>query len=243
MKKKLLTLVLATIQFVSFAQTVNLHFKNGQIIEFPSSNVDYVDFSVKASDPFVSGEEAVDLGLSVYWASCNLGATKPEESGEYYAWGETKSKDKSQCFLNNYSYYDDNTKQYIHIGDDISDTEYDAARVNLGDNWRMTTYTEIDELAKNCSWEWTQINEVNGFKITGSNGNSIFLPAAGLKAEGLDMLFNEGSYYWGAAYIESWSASGSRATAFGGGSGSQSNIFFSPRYYGYTIRPVKSKSN
>lgn len=111
------------------------------------------------------------------WASCNLGAEKPEEFGDYYAWGETKPKNSYS--FNNYTYYDANTTQYIDIGKDISGTEYDAATVNLGSDWRMPTKQEMEELINNCTWEWIQIGNINGYKITGKNGNSIFLPAAG----------------------------------------------------------------
>lgn len=110
MKKLILTLVVATTQMIVVAQTVNIHFKNGQKIEYPSANVDYVDFSEKASDPVLTAGTVVDLGLSVYWASCNLGAEKPEEFGNYYAWGETKPKNSYS--FNNYTYYDANTTQY-----------------------------------------------------------------------------------------------------------------------------------
>ena len=159
------------------AQTVNVHFKNGQTIRFNSSNVDFVDFSEKAPDPTLSAGSVVDLGLSVYWASCNLGAEKPEEYGNYYAWGETEPK--SSYTETNYSYYDNDKKVYMDIGDNIAGTEYDAATVNLGSDWRMPTKEEMQELIDKCTWEWAQISGINGFKVTGTNGNSIFLPAAG----------------------------------------------------------------
>lgn len=177
MKKYILSISLATLQLAAVAQTVNVHFKNGQTIEFPSANVDFVDFAAKTSDPTLTAGKAVDLGLSVYWASCNLGAESPEEYGDYYAWGETKPK--SSYTKGNYSYYDNDKAQFIDIGDDIAGTEYDAATVNWGDDWRMPNKDEIKELINNCSWEWTQMKGVNGFKVTGSNSNSIFLPAAG----------------------------------------------------------------
>jgi len=177
MKKYILSIVLTTLQIVAVAQTVNVHFKNGQQIQFNSANVDYVDFSVKAPDPTVSAGTVVDLGLSIYWCSCNVGAESPEEYGNFYAWGETKTK--SSYSQDNYSYYDKDKAKYIDIGDDIAGTEYDAATVNLGSDWRMPTKVEIQELLNNCSWEWTQIKGVNGYKVTGPNSNSIFLPAAG----------------------------------------------------------------
>ncbi len=177
MKKTIISIVAVFAAITMSAQTVNVHFKNGQTIRFNSSNVDHVDFSEKAPDPTVSAGAVVDLGLSVYWCSCNVGAESPEEYGDYFAWGETKPK--SKYTKETYSYYDSNTAQYMDIGDDICGTEFDAATVNLGSDWRMPTKTEMLELVEKCSWEWTQLSGVNGFKVTGTNGNSIFLPANG----------------------------------------------------------------
>ena len=179
MKKYIILMILAATHMVAEAQTVNVHFKNGQVINYPSENVDYIDFSAKPEDPFITQGTVVDLGLSVNWASCNIGASKPEETGNYYARGETQPK--STYSENNYSYYNASTNQYIEIGDDISGTQYDAATVKLGNEWRMPTHIEMQELY-NCTHEWVQINGVNGCKITGKNGNSIFLPASGYKS-------------------------------------------------------------
>lgn len=173
MKKYIITAVVATLQVVAVAQTVNVHFKNGQAIQYPSSNVDYVDFSEKASAPIVSAGAVVDLGLSVFWCSCNVGAEAPEEEGNRYSWGETKTKNSYS--KDNYSYYDSNTWKYIEIGNQISGTEYDAATANLGSDWKIPTKNQMQELINKCTWEWTQINSVNGYKITGPNGNSIFI--------------------------------------------------------------------
>ena len=194
MKKYILTAAVAALQMVAVAQTVNVHFKNGQTIQYPSSNVDYVDFSEKAADPTVSAGQVVDLGLSVYWASCNVGAESPEEYGDYYAWGETKTK--NSYTLDNYSYYNNSTKQYIDIGSDIACTQYDAATANLGSDWRMPTRQEMIELKDKCTWEWTQISNVNGYKVTGPNGNTIFLPAAGTIISSSVSDPNEDFYYY-----------------------------------------------
>ena len=153
MKKFILLVAAVMCQLAAQAQTVNVHFKNGQKIQFPSVNVDYVDFSEKAPDPTVSAGAVVDLGLSVYWCSCNVGAESPEEYGDYYAWGETKPK--SSYRRENYSYYNTETETYTDIGENISGTEYDAATVNLGSDWKMPTKDEFQELLDNCTWEWT----------------------------------------------------------------------------------------
>ena len=127
-----------------------------------------------------SKDFAVDLGLSVKWASCNVGATKPEEFGGYYAWGEIEEKsiynwsNYKLCNGNSYSSINKYTSQY-----DILDPEDDVAHETWGVNWRMPTRDEMYELKYKCTWKWTTLNGVTGAVITGPNKNSIFLPAAG----------------------------------------------------------------
>ena len=127
--------------------------------------------------------EAIDLGLpsGTKWASCNVGATKPEEYGSHYAWGETEEKEVYS--EDTYKYYQYGS--YVSLGDDISGTEYDVAHVKWGGNWVMPTQEECKELINNCTSEWTTLNGVNGRKFTSNiNGNSIFLPAAGYRWHG-----------------------------------------------------------
>ena len=130
--------------------------------------------------------DAVDLGLSVKWASMNVGAKKPSGFGSYYAWGETKTKDYYSWntygwskgdtqFLTKYSNTD--RRSQLQLPDD-------AARANLGGEWRMPTVEEFEELINpdNCAWEWTTQDGVNGYKVTGKKtGNSIFLPITGFR--------------------------------------------------------------
>lgn len=120
---------------------------------------------------------AVDLGLNIYWASCNIGANSPEDIGGYYAWGETDEKD---YYGFNYAYLDSETS-YHDIGTDISGSQYDVARVKWGGAWRMPTIDECKELVQKCTWTWVSQNGVNGALVTGVNGNSIFIPAGGRK--------------------------------------------------------------
>lgn len=233
MKKVILSIISAAFAANLSAQTVNVHFKNGQTIKYPSNNVDYVDFSTKAPDPTVSAGAVVDLGLSVYWCSCNVGAESPEEYGDYYAWGETKPK--SSYSQNNYSYYDKDKAQYINIGDDIAGTEYDAATVNLGSDWRMPSKTEMEELVSKCEWEWTQINGINGYKVTGPNSNSIFLPAAGWYLTNIANV-NKDLYYIGSdCYgLVSSGDNTTRAVVLN---------HESFKFRGYSIRPVTKNPN
>lgn len=126
---------------------------------------------------------AVDLGLSVKWAACNLGASKPEGYGSYYAWGETKPK--ATYTRDNSNWYDVGynvlrSKGVINSRGNLT-ARYDAATANWGAGWRMPTLDEIKELKSRCRWNWTTRNGVKGYKVTGPSGKSIFLPAAGYR--------------------------------------------------------------
>lgn len=142
----------------------------------------------------INGHEYVDLGLSVVWATCNVGAEKPEDYGDYYAWGETETK---------YSYDEAVCETMGKDIDDISGTCLDVAHVKWGSPylkwggaWRMPTKDEFDELILKCIYEWTELNGVKGYKITSKiNGNSIFLPAGGYKNE-LFLRLEEEIFYW-----------------------------------------------
>lgn len=193
--------------------------------------------------------EAVDLGLSVKWASFNVGATMPEEYGEYYAWGETKPKEnynwstykwcngdynKLTKYCTNSSYWDSPKPMDNKTTLDIED---DAAHVNWGGGWRIPTDEEWWELIKECTSTWTTQNGVNGRLVSSkTNSNSIFLPAAGYRG---DNLYGAGSYgrYWssflGTGYTsDAWYFIFFSNPSAGG---------ISPRYYGFSVRPVCPK--
>lgn len=130
-----------------------------------------------------NADQPLDLGLTsgTLWAQCNLGASQPHEFGNYYAWGETKPKEKYDKA--SYSLYNSSTDTYTDIGKNISGTEYDAAYVTLGGTWHMPTYAEFTELKDECEWKYTVMNGVNGYRVTGPNGNSIFIPCADIKED------------------------------------------------------------
>ena len=145
--------------------------------------------------------EAVDLGLpsGLKWANMNVGASSPEDYGDYYAWGETTTK--SNYTRDSYQYYRNGS--YINIGSNICGTQYDVARTQWGGNWRLPTKAEMQELKKRCTWTWTTYKGVRGCKVTGPNGNSIFLPAAGIG--GSTEIYDRGSIgdYWSGTFGES----------------------------------------
>ena len=141
------------------------------------------------SDGMINGHQYVDLGLSsgLKWATCNVGADSPEEYGGYYAWGETETKAE---------YTQGNSVTFGQQLSDISgNAQYDAATANWGGTWRMPTKDEIRELIYNCSWTPETQNGVDGFKVTGSNGNYIFIPASGYRDGSSSYIYGE-CYYW-----------------------------------------------
>lgn len=172
----------------------------------------------------------VNLGLSVCWAEHNIGASSPEEYGDYFAWGETEPK--SEYTEETYKYYDKTKKTYIDIGKDIS--KYDVARTQWGGNWRMPRLKEVKELINKCSWQWTELKGINGYKVTGPNGNSIFLPAAGFR-NGTEV-YRRGSYgaYWSGTLNEGY---GNDACSLNFSSGGH-DWYSDYRYNGHSVRPV-----
>lgn len=151
-------------------------------------------------------DNAVDLGLpsGTFWAECNVGANSPEDSGTFFAWGETSPK--SNYYWDTYKWcdwdYDNLTKystsKYFGIKDNKTtlEAEDDAAYVKMGSEWRMPTYAEIKELYELCIWTWSVRNDVNGYLVTGPNGNSIFLPTSGCYRKIYLIGEGEDGYYW-----------------------------------------------
>lgn len=136
----------------------------------------------------INGHEYVDLGLSVKWATCNVGAEKPEENGDYYAWGEKETKSSYDYTKANY----DSKTQRPNV---------DVAQEKWGSPWRMPTLEEFQELIANCTWEWTTKNGVNGYKVTSiKNGKSIFLPAAGYRTGISFKQINMEGHYWSSTW-------------------------------------------
>ena len=211
--------------------------------------IDYLLSGAWPEEPVTPEEhEWVDLGLpsGTLWATCNVGASAPDEYGDYFAWGETAPKDyydwstymwcngseealTKYCTKSNYGYngFVDNITEL--------EPEDDAAYVNWGPLWRMPTKEQQDELRDKCTWTWTTQNGVLGYLVTGPNGKSLFLPAAGNRWD--DSLGNAGS--WGHYWSRTLSGSAPYVAY---------NLYFNSghvvwdlhyRYNGFTVRAVR----
>ena len=195
-----------------------------------SAGCQHANSTISSGDePVINGHEYVDLGLSVKWATCNVGADNPEEYGNHYSWGETSTK-------SNYS-SDNSVTRGKNFSDIGGNPTYDVARKQWGGTWRLPTMTEFYELLNenNCTWTWTTQNGIKGCKVTSKkNGNSIFLPAAGWRNGA--SLYYQGAYgyYWSSTPHESYSYN---AYGLDFGSGSHNTNWYY-RYDGQGVRPV-----
>ena len=240
----LMTALFATAQ--ETADTMYIYRSDNTVKRIAVADIDSVTFVAPVSvvtPPAATQYEAVDLGLSVKWATCNVGASKPEDYGGYYAWGETEeiedyswstykwcngSKDTMTKYCTSSSYGTVDNKTTL-------DPEDDVARVKWGGSWRMPTLAEQDELRNKCTWTWTTKNGVKGYTVTGPNGNSIFLPAAGGCND--STLFDCGSSgcYWSSSLNDGINT---RAFSLDLDSSNYNLGGFARRYIGLSVRPV-----
>mgnify|MGYP003311901804 CR=1 FL=1 len=195
-----------------------------------------------------NGHDYMDLGLSVKWATCNVGSTSPEGYGSYFAWGETSPKsDYSWTTLkycndttgDSFSKYNQ-TKGGTRDNRTVLELSDDAARANWGGSWRMPTYDELQELDNKCTWKWITINGKNGYKVTSkSNGNSIFLPASGWRKN--MSLYRPASlgFYWSSELYIGGSGSACVLRTYEPYK-SEGDIYVGSddRSHGYSVRPV-----
>ena len=247
--KKIFTLIaLLTMTIGAMAQGQYFYeWKDGKYVQRSLAEVDSITFSLPESAE--KAYKYVDLGLpsGTLWADRNVGADSPEDYGDYFAWGETEPKSTynwstykwcqgsndtmtKYCTKSNYGTVDNKA---------VLDLEDDAAYVNMGKDWRMPTETQMSELKSKCTWTWTTQNGTKGYKVTGPNGNSIFLPATGYRNGSI--LGNAGSvgYYWSASLNESYPYNAWYLYFLSGYHGAD----YSARYYGHPVRAVVSTVN
>ena len=214
--------------------------KSGRVLNVP--NVSFVDEDSSIRylvDLTHNGYEYVDLGLpsGLKWATCNVGASSPEQAGLYFAWGETTGYTAEQVTSRVRAF---SSKVYkagpaASISTDLT-LEQDAAHVNMGGNWKMPTKAECKELIDNC--DITYVNDYNGTRVVGRiftskvNGNSVFFPAAGYCSYSTVSVVGSDGFYWSA----SWDSS-SNAWYLNFSSGGQ-NVFNTSRYSGCSVRGV-----
>ena len=230
-----------------------------QLIAFGSGGADavsierYVGCAVRAVRVTTPDDhEWVDLGLSsgTLWATCNIGATRPEEYGDYFAWGENEARDNRHSW----SYYKwgsawaEMTKYctdgsygkdgFVDYKTQL-DPQDDAAYVNWGENWRMPTSSQWNELLTQCTWTWTTRYGVNGCQLTGPNGSSLFLPVNGIFLS--DNISNAGTF--GHCWTRTLNSDQpNQAIAIGFGSGS-SLAYARERFAGCAVRAVRVQKN
>ena len=207
----------------------------GATISFTvTSNATYVAHFISNT----GGHAYVDLGLpsGLLWATCNVGADTPEDYGYYFAWGETQPK--SDYSWSTYQYGDGSTFTKYTGSDGLTTLlpEDDAATANWGSGWRMPTQAEWQELLNNTTHIWTTQNGVSGRLFTATNGNSLFLPAAGSREwTSLNHAGTDGGYWSSSlnAYYPNY------AWSLGFGSGN-CGVYSGSRLFGFTVRPVRS---
>jgi len=232
---------------------------DGTVVNYPLANVSYIDFTASATpDPEPGtgpeGVVAVDLGLpsGTKWANMNVGAKKVEDYGLYFAWGETvgytsdtsdgrsfdwasyKWCNGSETTLTKYC----NKDSYGTVDNKtVLDLEDDAAYMNWGSAWRMPTLAEIQELIDNTTSTWATVNGVTGRRFTSkTNGNSIFLPAAGYRWNSTRFGGSYG-YYWSSSLYEEGSPGNAYRLYFGPDSADRRS--YHDRNRGLSVRPVR----
>ena len=217
-----------TIKIVPDGPSISTNYKRTGTIVRPVASSEYVEKN--------EGFEFVDLGLSVNWGNMNLGASKPEESGDYYAWGEIKTK--TDYKISTYEYYDATTKKYTNIGENISkNSKYDAAFAN-NQAMCMPTKSQCEELIDKCTWLKTKLNDVNVWEVTGPNGNKIYIPISGCISESSAVTYKSYVYLWSSEYD---STANYRASCL---KTTDKPVFFQMyKRTGACIRPVSVKTN
>ena len=243
--------VTAMIDYLLSGNSSSIKIENADVNKDNNVNISdvttLIDYLLSGRWPWEHGY--VDLGLpsGILWATCNVGASRPEEYGDYFAWGETEPKESYDWSTykwcnGNYNrltkYCTNSSYGYNGFVDnkEVLEPEDDAAYVNWGSSWRMPTHNQLGELKTQCTWTWTTRNGVNGYLVTGPNGNTLFLPAAGYRYG--DSLGEAGAYGICLSRQLYYSSAPYDAIVMFIDSGDGS-WFRSSRAYGLTVRAVR----
>lgn len=185
--------------------------------------------------------EAVELGLSVDWASVNYNADSETDFGGYYGWADPSGEETTSDVLDSSRGWISDLYGGVNPPTEISGTDLDIVHVKLGDGWRMPTLAEFKELLE-CPRQWTRINGIAGYEFTGKNGNKIFLPAGGARTDETIRYAGTVGYYWTGTLGTDPNMHGQRAhRLYMGAEGCNTNPAI--RYSGFSIRPVRDRSH
>lgn len=263
----LIAFLLFGLMSVNAQYRMKLHFTDGKISTISTATIDHIDWeedtatyediTIKGKTYHLGVSGAIDLGLSVRWATMNVGAAAPGDYGDYYAWGETEpyyteghSQDspctnwrEGKTGYKPDSYFDfvngssSNCIKYAKDKKTKLDPEDDVAHVKWGSDWRIPTKAELGELREKCSWVWTTYGDHIGYVVIGSTGNAVFLPAAGIRRNRSLEFNGTYGYYWASSLRDTSMNTSVYAEIFY----FKSDIAESDgnyRYYGLSIRPV-----
>ncbi len=207
------------------AQRTLVHYQNGEMRSFPYEEYTRISFSTTAHDP-------VDMGVSVLWSPVNVSvedddasAQTPVDYGTYTGWGDPTGQ-KTSTKLSDYGGYE--------APDDITGTDLDIATKQWGGGWRLPTKAEWQELKDNCEWTWTTFDGINGYNVVAKNGNSIFLPAAGMRDNGNKTYVNQYGCYWSSNLYTDMPGNAYYLAFFN----MYSTFSYCGRSYGLSVRPV-----
>ncbi len=229
---------------ITFKNEIEIMKDDGNIVGYDISTAangrNFITIGFSYYDEMEDRDDCVDLGLSVRWATTNIGASKPSGVGGFYAWGETSTK--SEYWRENYSYcsasgYDFN---YFNPLADICGTQYDVATKKLGDGWRMPTLAEANELITKCTWTREDVEGVKVYRVTGPNGNSIIIPIVSWKKQAKEYTTSKLHLAVGECPSRG-SDSAYVITTERQGNGYVGSIGQEWKAWGYNIRPVYTK--